>query len=95
MAYDKNDVTKLTCKFRDTDDALVDPTGVRLKIKTPSGSTTTYTYGTDSTPTKASTGIYNANVTLNETGTWYVRFEGTGTNAGAVEKYLTVRTTQF
>lgn len=56
-----------------------DPTTVIAKVKDPSGNTTTYTYGTDVELVKDSIGNYRIDVTADEAGEWFFRFEGTGT----------------
>lgn len=56
-----------------------DPTTVTAKIKDPSGNTTTYVYGAGVDVVKDSTGNYHIDVTTDEAGEWFFRFEGTGT----------------
>ena len=75
------DLAKLTGTFTDPDnsDAAIDPTAVFVAFTTPTGVTTTYTYGTDAELTKASTGVYNANVDCTAAGRWLYRWYSTGT----------------
>lgn len=75
------DLVKLTGTFTDPDnaDAPIDPTAVFLAFTSPSGTTTTYTYGTDAELVKASTGVYTANVDGTEAGKWRYRWYSTGT----------------
>ena len=55
-----------------------DPTTVKAKVKDPSGTVTTYTYGTDAALVKDATGQYHLDVDTDENGEWHFRFEGTG-----------------
>lgn len=76
------DTPRFQAEFRNYSSALADPTTVTLRIKTPGGVTTSYTYGAAQI-TKASTGIFYKDIKLNEAGTYIYSWEGTGT----VEKY--------
>lgn len=55
-----------------------DPTTVTCKVRTPSGTTTTYTYAGGQI-TKDSTGVYHKDIELTEVGFYWIDFEGTGT----------------
>lgn len=81
MAYAIGNLVRCTAEFRDPTglDALVDPSTVTFKLKTPTGTATT------STPTHDSTGRYHADVNVTEAGTWSYRFESTGTYQAAQE----------
>jgi uncharacterized protein YfaS (alpha-2-macroglobulin family) len=68
-----------------------DPTTVTCKVKDPSGNTTTYVYGTDADLKKLSTGNYYIDVTTDEKGEWFFRFEGTGTCVAVEESSFRVR----
>lgn len=57
---------------------LTDPTAVSLQVKTPDGTTTTYTYA-NATVSKESTGIYYKDVVLDAEGVWRAYMVGTGT----------------
>lgn len=80
--FDRGDVALLDVEFKDKDANYSDPTTVRLKTRDPSGTITTYTYPTDIEIVKTSTGIYYAQITLDESGKWHYRWEGSG-GAGA------------
>lgn len=78
-----------TVKFRNkTTGALVDPTTVIWKWRTPSGVETTYTYGVDSEVTKTGTGEYVGTITILEYGTHASKWKGTGAAVGADEEWL-------
>jgi hypothetical protein len=91
--YDLNDLVRLRSVFT-VDDVNTDPTEVTLKVKDPSGTTTTYLYSLAAI-TKEATGIYYKDITLNDTGIWYYRFEGTGTVVSADESSLIVLRSEF
>jgi hypothetical protein len=77
-------VVRVSAPFR-TSGVAVDPTTVQAKIRTPDGTVTTYTYGTDSQLVKDSTGNYHVDVTTTADGTHTVRFSSTGVGAAADE----------
>lgn len=91
--YDKGDSVRLTATFT-VDSVPTDPTTVTLKVKNPAGVTTTYTYGLAEL-TKSSTGVYYREVTVDDDGMYYYRFEGTGTCIAASEGQLKVRSSEF
>ena len=91
--YDLNDRIRLRSVFT-VDNVNTDPTVITLKIKDPSGTTTTYTFGAAEI-TKEDTGIYYRDVTLNDTGIWYYRFESTGAVVAADEGQLIVERSEF
>ena len=71
-----------------------DPTTVTLKVRDPSSNIATYTYaGLDIT--KDAVGVYHQDITIDEAGTWYYRFEGTGTCKTADEKSIIIEESQF
>lgn len=71
---------KVRCKVNfKANGTLTDPTTVRCKVKDPSGTITTYVYGTDAELVKESTGVYYVDVVTDEEREWRFRFEGTGT----------------
>lgn len=65
--------------FRNSAGALADPTTVKVTVRKPDGTTTTYTYGTDSEVVKSSTGIYYINLdTTSNRGLWLYTWWSTG-----------------
>lgn len=61
------------------DGSDVDPTTVTLKLRSPCGVETTYTYADDDI-TRTSAGDYYIDVTPTEGGRWWYRWETTGTD---------------
>jgi len=93
--YDKGDEVRFSCTFKDLNGNAVDPTTVVFKIKDPSSNVTTYTYGTDSEVVKDSTGNYHVDYVVDESGTWSVRWEGSGNISAAGEQKIYVRISSF
>jgi hypothetical protein len=60
------------------DDVDVDPDEVTLKTRSPCGTETSYVYS-DAEVTRSSAGDYYVDVTPNEAGRWWYRWESTGT----------------
>lgn len=77
MAYSRDTQVELTGTFKDSADALADPTEVTLYVLDPAGTLTTYTYGAAEV-TRDSLGVFSKAVTLDQTGAWHYRFKGTG-----------------
>lgn len=91
--YDIGDVVRLRATFT-VNATATDPTTITLKVKDPSNVTTTYTYsGGDLT--KEATGIYRYDYAITASGTFYIRWEGTGTAQTASEDSFTVRQSAF
>lgn len=93
--FDIGDVIKLSASFTDDEDVAIDSGQVRLKLKSPAGTTTTYTYGTDADLIKASTGNYYLEFAITAAGIWFYRWEGNTTNLAAEEGSFFVRETSF
>ena len=91
--YHVNQTVRITGTFK-VGSAVTDPTTVTLKIKTPAGVISSYTYALAEV-TKSGTGVYYKDVSLTASGNWYNRWEGTGTVAAADEEYLTVLASQI
>lgn len=60
-----------------------DPSVVKGWTRNPSGTVTTYTYGTDGEVTKSATGIYVLTFDVDTAGRWYAGFYSTGTGKAA------------
>lgn len=67
-------------QFRDRAGALVDPTGVTLTVTDPAGTTQTFT---GAALTHPSTGVYEAEVTVDVPGYWRYRLEGSVAGEGS------------
>lgn len=82
--YDIGDVARLTAAF--TGDAgPVNPTTVTLRVKRPSGTTSTVTH------TNPAVGSYQADLPIDEAGNWSYRWQSTGVGAAAEEDTFRVR----
>lgn len=90
--YDKGDLVRISGAFTLAGVAL-DPTTVTLKVKDPSGNVDTYTYALAQV-TKASTGNYYKDVSIDEAGYWWYQWTGTGAVESVDEDYLVVRSRQ-
>jgi hypothetical protein len=89
-------VVQVYAKFKDKHNALIDPTTVSVKIRTPAGVDTTYTYGVNPEVLKESTGVYYINInTTGQTGTWFAKWTSTGTGQGVGQTNFTVEATDI
>lgn len=93
MLYEIGDVIRCSVEFRDLNGVLGDPDTVVFKHKDPSANIATITYPTDIVRTAA--GLYYYDLTIDEGGTWSIRWVASGTIDAAGEKTLTVRTSAF
>ena len=91
--YDKGDTIRLKAEFK-VSSVYTDPTAVTLKVKNAAGVISTYTYALAEI-TKLSTGIYYKDISINDDGIWFYKFEGTGTVAAASEHKFEVRRSEF
>lgn len=86
--YDIGDLVRITGTFTNSAGVVIDPTTVLFKHKDPSGNKTTLTYGVDSAVVRTSTGVYYVDLSVDEVGTWYYRWQSTGTGQSAGETYF-------
>lgn len=73
-----NTVIRLTAHFYDDNDTDTDPTTITCTTLSPSGNAVTYTYTTDTNIGRTDAGDYYCDVTPDESGRWFVRWEATG-----------------
>jgi hypothetical protein len=92
--FDINSVVRLQGAFKNASDAAADPTTITLKYEDPSANETTLTFAATEL-TKASTGVYYFDLTVDESGTWYYRFESTGVPKTSAEDMFDVRVSKF
>jgi hypothetical protein len=80
-----NDTNRIDFTFYDTDDEdnPTDPTTVSAVVVSPSGTRTTYTYGTDSQWVRRGTGQYRLSILCSEAKIWSWTVTVTGNVAGA------------
>lgn len=83
--YDIGDLVTLTATLTNTAGTLSDPTSVTLTVRKPDGSSSTVSN------TRSSTGVYTADVTIDQAGEWNYRWEGTGALVVAEEGQFYVR----
>jgi hypothetical protein len=83
------EVARITVSIVDYNDLAADPGSLRLKVKAPPGTVTTYTLGAGVIQDAA--GQYHADVAMTASGAWIYRWEADSPNAGAVEGQITVR----
>ena len=93
MSITIGDLVRVSATFTVSGTAT-DPATVTLKVRDPSGTTTTYTYGA-ATVTKDSTGAYHRDVSATTAGRWLYRWEGTGTAQAAEEAAFDVEPSAF
>ena len=94
MAYDIKDIVRVTAYFS-IDGVATDPTGPTCKYKDPSASIVSKTHPGDAEVVKDATGRYHLDITIDEAGTWYYNWSGTGTAQAAEEGSFDVAETEF
>jgi secreted protein with Ig-like and vWFA domain len=92
--YEIGDLVRIRGLFT-IDNKATDPTTVVGKFKDPSGTTTTYTYGTDAELVRDGTGNYYFDIDVDEAGVWNYRMAGEGTAQAAAEGKFFVSSTSF
>ena len=93
--YDIGDVVELQARSRTRTTRQWTPGTVKVTVKRPSGAETMLTYLTDQPVTKVSTDVYTYAINLDQSGIWYYRWQGTGSNAAAAVGEFEVRKTPF
>ena len=89
-------VVRLAINFSNDSFVDVDPTTVAIKVMSPSGIETTYTYDEDDELLFLDTGDYLIDITPNEPGRWFYCWITTGTNlATALEGNFVVQDSPF
>jgi len=92
--WDIGDVCQTTVQFK-VGGVLTDPTTIQFRQKTPAGVATTYTYGSDTEIVRDGVGIYHFDISLSASGDWKYRWASTGTAAGATERRVYVKQSEF
>lgn len=82
-------VAHLTNGIRDVGGTLVDPGALRLEVRPPGGTVTTYSYGAGEI-IRESVGVYYCDVPLTVAGVWAFRWESDPPYAGAGEMQIQV-----
>lgn len=91
--YDKGDKVHLTAAFS-VGGVDTDPTAVVCKVKDPSGNVDVYTFALGQV-TKSSVGHYYKDISIDESGEWFYRWEGTGAMEAAEETHLVAEVSEF
>lgn len=82
-------LARLKAAFTDAETgAAIDPATVTFRVRAPDGTVTDYSYPAD--VTKTGVGAYQADVDLDQSGTWRWRVFSTGAGQGAQEDGFTV-----
>ena len=85
-SYVKGQQIKCTGFFQNVDSgAYVDPATVTFRTKDPSGNISAHVYGVDVNVTRTATGKYRYDLTIDEAGDWWLRWDSGGTHVGAQE----------
>jgi hypothetical protein len=92
--YDKGDLVRSSTVFKNASDVATDPTTIAVKIEDPSSNEVTYTYPA-SEVVKDSTGNYHTDIVTDESGTWVVKWIGTGAVAQVDEDPFFVKFSDF
>lgn len=83
--YDIGNLVHVGATFRDANGQRADPNVVKLSVRTPGGTTTTYIYGTDDEVVRVSLGRFSSDIDADAAGTWYYRWWSTGDGQAADE----------
>lgn len=90
-----NNRCEIAVRFiRVSDGSLVDPSTVRLKVRDPGMSITTYTHP-NAQITKDGTGLYHSSILFDRPGRWLIRWEGLSTNEVSEETMIQVQGSEF
>ena len=90
--YDVGDLVRLVGVLNNVAGAALDPTALIVKVKAPSGTTVTYTFGVSPFPIRTGLGTYYVEVTPAEAGEYDYKFVSTGTGQAVDEGTFVVRT---
>lgn len=95
-SYDSGDRIRLkTSTAFNVDGVATDPTTITVQIKKPDGTVLTYVYGVDAEVVRDGVGLYHVDINLDQVGTWYYRFAGTGACVAAAETEFYVLESEF
>jgi hypothetical protein len=94
-SYAVGNLVRVSVAFADSTDAAVDPSVVKVQVRTPAGTISTKTYGTDAAVKRASVGHYYLDVDASSPGEWMYRWYSTGTGQAAAEGVFTVEASVF
>ncbi len=89
--YDSGDSIRLSAIFTDTAFVTGDPTTVLFAWRTPAGTTGTAQYGVGTAIVRQATGVYTFDTAVGQAGSFWYRWQATGTLVAAEEKSFTIR----
>jgi len=81
--------------FATTAGVDTDPTVVTFRFLDPAGTTTVWVFGVDVEVIRDAVGRYHADIPIDQEGTWFYRWEGTGALQGAGESTFLIRDSKF
>lgn len=90
--YDVGDLVRLVGTLNNAAGAALDPSTLVVKVKAPSGTTTTYTFGSSAFPIRTGLGTFYVDVTPSEPGEHDYKFASSGTGQAVDEGTFVVRT---
>jgi len=93
--YDVGDLIRCSVVFATIAGVDTDPTTVIFRYQDPSGNITVWTFGVDVEVVQDAVGRYHADVSIDEEGSWFYRWEGTGVLQGAGESTFLIRDSKF
>ena len=90
MAYIAGDTLVLGCTFAvGASGVVTNPDAVTLRVKSPAGVVTVYTYALGEV-SRSATGVYFKTLAFATAGRWFARWEGTGAAAGVEEMRIDI-----
>jgi len=94
--YDVGDMIRCSVRFATIAGVNTDPTVVTFRWLDPSGNAASDVFGTPgSLVVQDAVGLYHRDVSIDEEGQWFYRWEGTGVIQGAGEKSFLIRDSKF
>jgi hypothetical protein len=93
--YDKGDLVRCSVIFATAAGIAMDPAAVKFQFTTPAGVTTIYTYGTDASLVKDSTGNYHVDVNADEYKKYLYHWYSTGIGKAAKQGAFYVQEGNF
>jgi hypothetical protein len=86
----KGKLVRSSAAFTNSAGAAIDPTAVKVTVRTPAKVSTTYVYGTDAALVKDSAGNYHLDIDASLSGFYYTYWFSTGTGQAAEESFFEV-----
>ena len=93
VSYTVGDLVRVQGTLSDAAGVAIDPTSLLIKVRDPSGVVATLTYPADIT--QSATGVYIADINIDDDGCWRYRFESSGTGQAAQEGFFIVEKSRF